>query len=100
MKSIEELARIATEARAAHSNVAAGWDELSNSIRETQIVGMQAALDAYLASIGEGFPSVKDCRKTWNGDGFDGVAAVRNLMLAAFVKKMEAVAKLPEKWRD
>ena len=61
----------------------------------------KAVVRAYLEQVGEGFPSVTDCLQAWPSSPNTGQAirAVRSLMLAAFARKMEAVAKLPEKWR-
>lgn len=71
------------------------WKDVNDQLRAANIAGMQSALDAYLTSIGEGMPSVEDCRSVAK----DGCEAIRNLLLSAFAKKMEAISRLPEKWR-
>jgi len=71
------------------------WKDVNDQLRAANIAGMQSALDAYITSIGEGMPSVEDCRSVAK----DGCEAIRNLLLSAFAKKMEAISRLPEKWR-
>ena len=62
----------------------------------------EAVVRAYLEQVGEGLPTVGDCLQALPTSPTTGQAieAIRSLMLAAFAKKMEAAAKLPEKWRS
>ena len=59
-----------------------------------------AVVKAFLDQVGEGCPSVGDCLQSFPPSPTigQGVEAIRSLMLASFAKKMEAVAKLLEKW--
>lgn len=51
----------------------------------------QAVVRAYLKQVGEGFPSVEECKNVYITATYpeEGVLFVRNLMLSAFAKKME-----------
>lgn len=115
--TIEELAEIAADARHSFDDDWIAWKDLGVNGQKVNSVGMQAAITALYASV-EGMPSVdeikhaawnasRECDRGGNNNPDAGSEAIRNLMLTAHLKavagmqaKLEAVAKLPEKWDD
>ncbi len=83
----EQLAEIFQDTVAANftgGNGVLSWSRLPQSHQTCLIAGMEAALSAYLASIGEGMPSLEKCVEEYHKEG---VGAVRNLMLAACARQ-------------
>jgi hypothetical protein len=112
--TIEELARIGCDAQCKHDPAHWSWmvwDELSERTKEGAVVGMQAAIDHFLAKAGDGMPTFEATRIAFDdaaigGKRLEGIEAVRKLMLTAHANvvaelqaKLAAVEKLPEQWK-
>lgn len=91
----KHLAKIGAEA----AKCCIHWSEINETFA-------RAVIEEYdrlrMAEDGEGMPSVEECIRVWHRSGGinQGPEAVRNLMLAAFEKKLEEFAALEERHRE
>ena len=101
LRTAAELAEI-RQNYIASSGLYTVWNNLSPERQQEHIKVMDHVLNSFLESI-DGMPSVDELQSV----GFTTnvhvtrplIEAIRNLMLAAHMKQMSAVAALPEKWR-